>query len=40
MENLGGGGFTNAAVLSNVAEVKEQLLDVIRQNINEMYEQE
>ncbi|MDK7349671.1 hypothetical protein QP509_09295, partial [Lactobacillus mulieris] len=38
MENLGGGGhFTNAAVqLSNVtvAEVKEQLLDVIRQNIN------
>ncbi|UDM45213.1 DHH family phosphoesterase [Enterococcus faecalis] len=44
MENLGGGGhFTNAAVqLSNVtvSEVKEQLLDVIRQNINEMYEQE
>ena len=42
-KNLGGGGhFTNAAVqLSNVtvAEVKEQLLDVIRQNINEMYEQ-
>ena len=42
MENLGGGGhFTNAAVqLSNVTVVKEQLLDVIRQNINEMYEQE
>ena len=43
MENLGGGGhFTNAVQLSNVtvAEVKEQLLDVIRQNINEMYEQE
>ena len=31
-----------AVQLSNVtvAEVKEQLLDVIRQNINEMYEQE
>lgn len=44
MENLGGGGhFTNAAAqLSNttIAEVKERLLDVIRQNINEMYEQE
>ncbi|MGH2195969.1 DHHA1 domain-containing protein, partial [Enterococcus faecalis] len=43
MENLGGGGhFTNAAVqLSNVteAEVKEQVLHVIRQNINEMYQQ-
>ncbi|WP_206911822.1 DHH family protein [Enterococcus sp. DIV0840] len=42
MENLGGGGhFTNAAVqLSNVtvAEVKEQLLKVIYQNIDVMYD--
>ncbi|PZL72104.1 DHH family phosphoesterase [Enterococcus plantarum] len=42
MENLGGGGhFTNAAVqLSNVtvAEVKEQLLKVIHQNIDVMYD--
>ncbi|MBO0470374.1 DHH family phosphoesterase [Enterococcus sp. DIV0242_7C1] len=42
MENLGGGGhFTNAAVqLPNVtvAEVKEQLLRVIHQNINVMYD--
>ncbi|MFD2307457.1 DHH family phosphoesterase [Enterococcus termitis] len=42
MENLGGGGhFTNAAVqLSNVtvAEVKEQLLRVIHQNIDVMYD--
>ncbi|MDA9471131.1 DHH family phosphoesterase [Enterococcus sp. 5H] len=44
MENLGGGGhFTNAAVqLSNVTvtEVKEQLLKVIHQNIDVMYEEE
>lgn len=44
MENLGGGGhFTNAAVqLANVtvAEVKEQLLKVIHQNIDVMYEEE
>ncbi|MBO0467850.1 DHH family phosphoesterase [Enterococcus plantarum] len=42
MEDLGGGGhFTNAAVqLSNVtvAEVKEQLLKVIHQNIDVMYD--
>lgn len=42
MENLGGGGhFTNAAVqLSNVtvSEVKEQLLRVIHQNIEIMYD--
>lgn len=44
MENLGGGGhFTNAAVqLSNetVTEAKENLLKVIQQNIDVMYEEE
>lgn len=44
MENLGGGGhFTNAAVqLSSgtVADAKEQLLKVIHQNIEVMYEEE
>lgn len=44
MENLGGGGhFTNAAVqLSSgtIADAKEQLLKVINQNIEVMYEEE
>lgn len=44
MEELGGGGhFTNAAAQfqdQSLAEVKEQLLNAIHDNINEMYEKE
>lgn len=43
MEELGGGGhFTNAAVQlkSTVPEVKEQLLQLIHQKINEIYQKE
>jgi c-di-AMP phosphodiesterase-like protein len=44
MEDLGGGGhFTNAAAQlsnTNISKVKEQLLNVIQKNLNEMYEQE